>query len=110
MKLWLDDVRNPAKFGRIGWTWAKSYEEAIEALQTGQVEEISLDHDLGPMASIGQPAPGEKTGKDVVLFMQQHNIWPAKIFIHSVNPDGRKRMAGILEEEGKDYRVQIAIK
>lgn len=43
MKLWLDDIRECPP----GWTWAKRAAEAIECLRTGEVEEVSLDHDLG---------------------------------------------------------------
>ena len=43
MKLWLDD-RRPAP---AGWTRAFSVAEAQALLKTGQIEEASLDHDLG---------------------------------------------------------------
>jgi len=43
MKVWLDDERSaPA-----GWVHVKTPWEAIELVKTGQVEEISLDNDLG---------------------------------------------------------------
>lgn len=48
MNLWLDDVREPHKFGCLGWEWAKTAAEAIELLKTGKVEKASLDHDLAP--------------------------------------------------------------
>ena len=47
MNLWLDDVREPWRHGRIGWEWAKTASEAIALLETGKVENASLDHDLG---------------------------------------------------------------
>ncbi len=43
MKVYLDDEREtPEGWTRVYWPY-----EAIELLQTGQVTEISLDHDLG---------------------------------------------------------------
>jgi hypothetical protein len=54
MKLWLDDVRHPWAHGCLGWTWAKTAEEAIAALVTGQVTQASLDHDLHWGALPGQ--------------------------------------------------------
>lgn len=42
MRVWLDDTRAmPDDYTH----WAKTSDEAIELLKTGQVEEISLDHD-----------------------------------------------------------------
>ena len=43
MKVFLDDERKAPE----GWVRVRWPEEAIELLQNGQVEEISLDHDLG---------------------------------------------------------------
>ena len=46
MNLWLDDVRNPATHGAIGFVWVKTAEEAIDMLKSGAVQFASLDHDL----------------------------------------------------------------
>lgn len=43
MRLWLDDLRPPPP----GWEWAKTVEEAILIIESGEVVEASLDHDLG---------------------------------------------------------------
>ncbi|MGV8875505.1 MAG: cyclic-phosphate processing receiver domain-containing protein [Rhodococcus sp. (in: high G+C Gram-positive bacteria)] len=43
MKLWVDDLRLPPE----GWEWAKTSREAITALSSSDVSELSLDHDLG---------------------------------------------------------------
>jgi hypothetical protein len=43
MKIFLDDERTPPE----GWHLVSTPREAIEWLQTGNVEEIRLDHDLG---------------------------------------------------------------
>ena len=58
MKLYLDDVRECPQ----GWTLVKTAPEMIRCLESSEVEEISLDHDLGP--------PGEHrvtTGRQQVL-------------------------------------------
>src|SRR5439155_2676500 len=46
MKVWLDDRRSPYP-DPDSWTWVRTPAEAIELLKTGEVTEISLDHDLG---------------------------------------------------------------
>lgn len=97
IRLWLDDVRNPARFGRIGWTWAKTYEEAVALLETGKVIEASLDHDLTIQQTIGEH-DGERTGYDVVLWMEEHGVWPPEgCHVHSMNPSGAARMRQAIE-------------
>jgi hypothetical protein len=92
IKLWLDDVRDPVYSGRAGWTWVRTAEAAIALLDTGNVIEASLDHDLDTSASIGQ-SPTERTGYDVVLWMEEHDVWPPNgVHVHSQNPAGAKRM------------------
>lgn len=84
MKLWLDDLRPPPP----GFTWAKTAEEAIAELATGNVTLCSLDHDL----------EADLTGYDVLVWMEEcvaHGIWYGPmptILVHSANPPGRKRM------------------
>jgi len=80
MKLWLDDMRPPPP----GWEWAKTVEDAQKALESGEVEWASLDHDLG----FNQP-----TGYDLVKWMMEKNIWPRRMpVVHSMNPVGRENM------------------
>lgn len=102
MKLWLDDVREPWKHGAIGWKWVKTYEEAIKALENNEIEYASLDHDLSEQATLGQPTPEEKTGYDVVCWMEANNIWPTNgCDVHSFNPSGKMRMIQVLKKYGK---------
>ena len=61
-------------------------------LQTGQVTELSLDHDLGD--------DEHGTGYDVVLWIEEEvalrGFTPPKIFVHSANSSARQKMlAGI---------------
>jgi hypothetical protein len=84
MRLFLDDFRKePDGWVRVYWP-----HEAIELLKTGDVEEISLDHDLGN-DEIG-------TGYDVVKWIEEqvviHGFKPPIIYVHSANPVGRHRM------------------
>lgn len=89
MKLFLDDVREPAPLGFIGYTVVKTYEEAIELLKTGKVEKASLDHDLGT----------EKTGYDVICWMEENNVWPRNgVIVHSQNPVGKQKMEVVVKK------------
>jgi len=88
MKVYLDDERTPPD----GWVLVRWPEEAINILKTGEVEIISLDHDLGD-DSIG-------TGYDVVLWLEEqvavNKITPPIIKVHSANTSAKAKMlAGI---------------
>jgi len=84
MKVYLDDERETPK----GWLRVYWPEEAIELLQTGEVVEISLDHDLGN--------DERGTGYDVVLWIEEAVITagfkPPKIMVHSANSSAREKM------------------
>ena len=84
MKVYLDDERTtPKDWHRVYWP-----AEAIELLKTGDVVEISLDHDLGN-DDIG-------TGYDVVLWIEEvvitNNFKPPIINVHSANSSAREKM------------------
>lgn len=88
MKVYLDDER-PTPEGWVGVRWPA---EAIALLQTGQVDEISLDHDLGD--------DERGTGYDVVLWIEEAvvvaDFSPPRILVHSANSSARQKMlAGI---------------
>jgi hypothetical protein len=87
-RLWLDDVRRPPS---DEWTWAKSVEEAIEILATKRVVEASLDHDLHPF---------QRDGMEVCLWMQENDVWPHRVRIHSSNRSASTKMCGLLERNG----------
>jgi hypothetical protein len=88
MRVYLDDERaTPAGWTRVYWP-----DEAIALLETGDVEEISLDHDLGDDA--------RGTGYDVVLWIEEavalRGLKPPKMGVHSANTSARDKMlAGI---------------
>lgn len=96
IRLWLDDLRDPAKHGHIGWTWVTTADEAIALLATGNVVQASLDHDLDIQATLGN-TPTEKTGYDVVCWMEAHDVYPRDgVRVHSLNPSGKARMNAAL--------------
>jgi hypothetical protein len=50
LSVWLDDHRPPPE---EGWTWAKTPAETIALLESGRVERLSVDHDLGIFEETG---------------------------------------------------------
>ena len=88
MKVYLDDEREtPEGWVRVYWP-----NEAIELLEAGEVEEISLDHDLGD--------DERGTGYDVVLWIEEavalRDFQPPRMSVHSANSSAREKMgAGI---------------
>jgi len=88
MKVYLDDERTaPDDWIQVRWP-----EDAIRLLKSGEVNELSLDHDLGDDA--------HGTGYDVVLWIEEavatRGFRPPSIKVHSVNPSARIKMeAGI---------------
>jgi len=92
-------------FGCVGWTWAKTAEEAIDLLRTGKVTKASLDHDLTPEQMMSGMygvtcEDGQKSGYDVVVWLERHpEFWPKDgVTVHSMNPAGKKRMEQVLEK------------
>ena len=90
IKLWLDDIRPMPE----GFThWAKTADEAIELLRTGEVTEISFDHDLGPETA--------GTGYDVAKFIEEQahlgKSKPVSWRIHSANPVGRTNIEAAMK-------------
>ena len=124
--LWLDDdpARKPPTFSdcELHWTWVKNYEEAVEALKTGTVEFVSLDHDLADSHYLayflaeetGQPLDTsmclEKTGYDVLLWMEANNVWPKDgIRIHTMNTVRKPIMLDIVQKHyGRTFQYQYA--
>ena len=84
MKVYLDDEREtPDGWVRVYWP-----EEAVELLKSGNVTEISLDHDLGD--------DDHGTGYDVVLWIEEaviiQNFIAPVIKVHSANSSARQKM------------------
>jgi hypothetical protein len=84
MRVYLDDERaTPDGWVRVFWP-----SEAIALLETGEVEELSLDHDLGN--------DERGTGYDIVLWIEEavflRGFRPPKIYVHSANASAREKM------------------
>jgi hypothetical protein len=84
LRVYLDDER-PAPQGWLRVHWPS---EAIALLQSGQVQEISLDHDLGD--------DERGTGYDVILWIEEavalRGFVPPQIHVHSANASAREKM------------------
>ena len=84
MKVYLDDERKtPDGWVRVYWP-----DEVIELLKTGDVTEVSLDHDLGD--------DDRGTGYDVLLWLEEqvvvNGVSPPKLRVHSANTSARAKM------------------
>lgn len=84
MKVYLDDERLTPP----GWVPVRWPDEAIRLLETGEVTEISLDHDLGDDA--------RGTGYTVILWLEEavatRGFKPPAITIHTANASARQKM------------------
>jgi hypothetical protein len=94
MKLWLDDLKDAP----VGWRHVKTAGQAIAALDTGEVEEASLDYDiLWDPGGDAKDWENKRTGMAVVLHMERTNRWPVLgVSVHSTNKEGRARMEEVL--------------
>ena len=91
MKIYLDDTRDCPY--SAGWVIARSADECIELLETGFVDELSLDHDLGE----------GKSGYDVIKWIEKevytnNFIPPQKMYCHSANPVGRQSIDAAIKK------------
>ena len=83
MRVFLDDVRPAPE----GWTLVRWPSEVIALLERGEVEELSLYHDLGDETI---------TGYDVLVWLEEavatRGFKAPAVVVHSANVVGRKRM------------------
>lgn len=83
MRVWLDDLRKESE----GWVRCFHSNEVIELLKAGEVEEMSLDHDLGL---------NEPSGMTVLDWLEEqvmiNGFVPPLIYVHSANPSGAPKM------------------
>ena len=89
-KIYLDDERTPPE----GWILVSTPEEAIEHLKNGDVEWISLDHDLGEISRTCYENP--ITGMDVLTWMENQvattDYVPPRMMAHTANPVAKQKM------------------
>jgi hypothetical protein len=91
MKVFLDDERQPPP----GWTLVRWPEEVIELLKAGEVESLSLDHDLGDEGD-------RRTGYTVLLWLEEAVavrgfVPPSEIRVHSANASAKEKMLLAIE-------------
>lgn len=84
MKVYLDDERSAPP----GWHLVRWSDEAIRLLESGEVTELSLDHD---------PGDDERaTGYTVILWLEEavavRGFVPPVITIHTANASARQKM------------------
>lgn len=100
IKVWLDD--EPTVEWRASicpapeWTHSRWPDDTIALLKTGTVSHLSLDHDLGDKDAALADGRKERTGYDVVLWIEnevkQNGFEPPHIRVHSQNGPGRDRI------------------
>ena len=92
----------------LGWTRTYTAQQTIDLLKTGQVTDLSLDHDLG----IGNSRiiSGPRTGYDVLLWMEEAVVThgfspPERIHIHSANTAAVPRMKAAVDSIRRKSRL-----
>jgi hypothetical protein len=90
IKLWLDDIREMPK----GFDyWARTAQDAIRVIKSGEVSYISFDHDLGPLdADNRNKNNGYEVAKYIEMLAYNKAVKPIVWEIHSQNPVGRERI------------------
>ena len=119
MKVWLDDLRDPAQAHLHyayfvesedeewinSWkdpevVWVRGSRQCIRLLEKGQVTQIAFDHDLGPYGC----------GMDVANWIEraasEGRIPRLRWSVHSANPVGRRQMAQALQNADKFWDEQ----
>lgn len=93
MKLFVDDLRKAPD----GWELARTNTDAIQFLATGEVDEISLDHDI--LHKIADHITGyyigAETFKPVAYYLSLMLVKP-KISFHTANITAGEVMAKII--------------
>ena len=104
--IWLDDLRPMRKGFDI---WAKTYQEAIDAIDKYNITKISFDHDLGPeskMVIYGEER--EATGNDVAKYIEalahKGKIGRVSWNVHSANPTGEKNITATMKSAEKYWK------
>lgn len=88
-------------------THTYTVKECIDALQKDIYDCVCLDHDLGGEEMVKS---GEGTGYEVAEWiaksLPRENL-PSVIYLHSLNPNGRNNMQGVLNDAGIFNVVQF---
>jgi hypothetical protein len=105
LRVWLDDLLEDRAAPR-GWIHVTTAPAAIALLESGQVVELSLDHDLGDdeLAGKGIHVVDHIAESQIV---DGRDLWPRDgITLHTANAAGRDQMARAIERyAGQVHRV-----
>ena len=95
MEVWLDDQCDSVRPTPAGWVGVKTAHEVITLLETGEVEALDLDHDLGDDKIVGN-------GNDVLVWLEKavamrRFVPPSTIKVHSANQAVYTKMLQAIE-------------
>lgn len=90
MRIWLDDIRKAPD----GWTHVKTFDQFRAAFETGPVEAVSFDNDLGW---------GQREGWEIANWLLREvqdgrMRAPAEMRCHSMNPVARSRIEATIRD------------
>lgn len=113
VKLWVDDERDPVKFtGEDDWLWAKTYDQAIDALNQYSFEIISLDNDLGMNEEDNDDG---YQGRHVFIFIEQllfecnEKVSELKeVRVHSSNPVAVREIMSTKDNMRFRFNIQVS--
>lgn len=96
IKLWLDDCRQAPP----NYEWVMNYDEAVKRLEEIKRDKLEfdvfqMDHDLEDAHYMSLNGDHEKTGYSVMCWMEEHDVFPKIVIIHSFNPFGAKKMLDV---------------
>ena len=108
IKLWVDDIRTEPE----GWQRARSVTEAIRILDTMEVSEVSIDHDISMKVSVGhgdpRPFASPETFEPVARFIAAKYVPGIVITLHTASSIGAEKMAGILRDAGHNPAIRLS--
>lgn len=97
--LWVDDERRAPE----GWSWARTFREAIRQLSMAHWHVVSLDHDLGRGGS------GYDVARVIELMAASGQFAETtEIRCHSANPVGRERIEHVIAAISEARRCEKA--
>lgn len=108
IKLFVDDIRPAPE----GWQLARTVTDAIRILNTQDVSEVSLDHDISHAVEVNglaRPYPCGETFEPVARFLAvigELGYGPDIVYVHTANAVARANMVQILKGWGDNLIVR----
>lgn len=95
-KIFLDDRRPFEEPKKFGYQCVRSYSQCTIMLDIykNNISTVNLDYDLGT----------PETGLDILIYMEQKNIVPDEIIIHSTHETGVRMMEKKIKQSFPDSR------